>query len=148
MVPGLVRSSRGCTKALKNFGPGRPGKEIPMIKIKRVFDPFEPGDGTRFLVDRLWPRGMKKGSFKMDAWLKSAAPSDALRRWFGHDPQKRDEFLDRYFAELDAVREAIEPIIEAAARGDVTLLYSARDTENNNAVALRKYIEERIGFRP
>lgn len=117
-----------------------------MIKIKRVYDPIEPGDGTRFLVDRLWPRGMKKGSFAMEAWLKEAAPSDALRRWLAHDPQKWDEFVKRYFAELDAGREALAPIIEAAAKGDVTLLYSARDTENNNAAALRKYIEERTGF--
>lgn len=117
-----------------------------MIKIKRVYDPFEPSDGTRFLVDRFWPRGMRKGSLKMQAWLREAAPSDGLRRWFAHDPQKWDEFVVRYFAELEAGREGIAPIIEAAAKGDVTLLYSARDTENNNAAALKKYIEKLSGF--
>ena len=118
-----------------------------MIKIKRVYDSSEPGDGPRFLVDRFWPRGMKKESIGMEGWLKEAAPSGGLCRWFGHDPQKWDEFRERYFAELDGGRQALAPIIEAAAKGDVTLLYSARDTGNNNAVALRKYIEERIGLR-
>lgn len=119
-----------------------------MIRTKRVYDPIEPGDGARFLVDRLWPRGIRKESLKMDAWLKDASPSDALRRWFGHDPQKLDEFRERYFAELDGQRQALTPIIEAAAKGDVTLLYSARDTEMNNAVALKKYLEERTGPPP
>jgi uncharacterized protein YeaO (DUF488 family) len=116
-----------------------------MVGVKRVYDPAEPGDGIRFLVERLWPRGVRKESLKMDAWLKEAAPSDALRRWFGHDPQKWEEFRERYFAELSGRREALQPIIEAAERGDVTLLYSARDRENNNAVALREYIEALIG---
>ncbi|MCL5406100.1 MAG: DUF488 domain-containing protein [Deltaproteobacteria bacterium] len=114
-----------------------------MIKTKRVYDPCEPADGIRFLVERLWPRGIKKEALRMDAWLKEAAPSGALRRWFGHDPEKWDEFRKRYFAELDSKGEVLTPIIEAAAKGDVTLLYSARDTANNNAVALRKYLEER-----
>ena len=72
-----------------------------MIKVKRVYEPSDSGDGTRFLVERLWPRGMKKESLHMEAWLKDVAPSDALRRWFGHDPAKWNEFRDRYFAELD-----------------------------------------------
>jgi uncharacterized protein YeaO (DUF488 family) len=83
---------------------------------------------------------MKKQSLNMEAWLKDVAPSDSLRRWFGHDPQKWIEFQERYFAELDAKGDALRPIIEAAESGDVTLLYSARDTEHNNAVALKKYI--------
>jgi uncharacterized protein YeaO (DUF488 family) len=116
---------------------------MSMIKTKRVYDPCEPADGIRFLVERLWPRGIKKEALRMDAWLKEAAPSGALRRWFGHDPEKWDEFRKRYFAELDSKGEVLTPIIEAAAKGDVTLLYSARDTANNNAVALRKYLEER-----
>jgi uncharacterized protein YeaO (DUF488 family) len=115
-----------------------------MIEIKRVYDPSEPGDGTRFLVERLWPRGIGKEALAMEAWLKDVAPSDALRRWFAHDPQKWDEFRKRYFAELDEKREVLIPIIEAAVKGDVTLLFSARDTKNNNAVALRQYIEERM----
>ncbi len=115
-----------------------------MIKVKRVYEPSDSGDGTRFLVERLWPRGMKKESLHMEAWLKDVAPSDALRRWFGHDPAKWIEFERRYFAELDSRPEALQPIIEAANRGDVTLLYSAHDTEHNNAVALKKYIEVRV----
>lgn len=114
-----------------------------MIKVKRVYEPSEPGDGHRFLVERLWPRGMKKESLHMEAWLKDVAPSDTLRRWFAHDPQKWGEFQDRYFAELDARGEALRPIIEAGEKGNVTLLYSAHDIEHNNAVALKKYIEKR-----
>jgi len=112
-----------------------------MIKLKRVYEPSEPDDGARFLVERLWPRGMKRQSLDMEAWLKEAAPSDNLRRWFGHDPQKWIEFQERYFAELDTRPEALRPIIEAAESGDATLLYSARDTEHNNAAALKKYID-------
>ena len=115
-----------------------------MIRTKRVYEPSEPGDGARFLVERLWPRGMKKESLHIEAWLKDAAPSNGLRRWFAHDPAKWTEFQERYFAELDAGREALRPIIEAAGRGDVTLVYSARDTEHNNAIALKKHLEERV----
>jgi len=111
-----------------------------MIKVKRVYEPCEPDDGARFLVERLWPRGMKKQSLNMQAWLKDVAPSDNLRRWFEHDPQKWEEFQERYRAELDGRPEALRPLIEAARSGNITLLYSARDTEHNNAVALKKYI--------
>ncbi|MGC9195850.1 MAG: DUF488 domain-containing protein [Syntrophobacteraceae bacterium] len=117
-----------------------------MIKVKRVYEPYEPGDATRFLVERLWPRGIKKEALPMEAWLKEAAPSEELRRWFAHDPQKWDEFSQRYFKELDAAKKALTPLLEAAAKGDVTLLYSARDTQNNNAVALKKYIEQRVHY--
>ncbi len=117
-----------------------------MVKVKRVYEPYESGDGTRFLVERLWPRGMKKESLHMEAWLKDAAPSDTLRRWFGHDPQKWGEFQDLYFAELDTRRQALRTIIDAAGQGNVTLLYSAHDTEHNNAVALKKYIEQSSGL--
>jgi len=113
-----------------------------MITIKRVYDRPEPTDGTRFLVERLWPRGMKKDTLRLDGWLKEVAPSDALRRWFGHDPAKWQEFQRRYFAELDSKPEAWQPILKAAQRGNVTLLYSARDTEHNNAVALKAYAEK------
>ncbi len=114
-----------------------------MIKVKRVYENSEPDDGVRFLVERLWPRGMKKESLHMKAWLKDVAPTNDLRRWFGHDPEKWTEFERRYFAELDARDEVLQPIIEAAKRGEVTLLYSAHDTERNNAVALKEYIEAR-----
>ena len=115
-----------------------------MIKIKRVYEPFDARDGVRFLVERLWPRGMRKDSLRMDGWLKDVAPSAALRRWFGHDPAKWDAFRRRYAAELDDQSEAWQPILEAAQRGDVTLLYSSHDTEHNNAVALRAYLEQQL----
>jgi uncharacterized protein YeaO (DUF488 family) len=111
-----------------------------MIRIKRVYDPPDHADGTRFLVERLWPRGMKKEALHLDGWLKEVAPSDALRRWFGHDPAKWEEFQGRYFAELEDKPAAWQPILEAARQGNVTLLYSARDTERNNAVALKAYL--------
>ncbi len=118
-----------------------------MIKIKRVYEKSVPDDGTRFLVERLWPRGMKKESLHMEAWLKDVAPSNDLRKWFGHDPAKWADFQKRYFDELDENPEAIQPIIEAARKGEVTLLYSAHDLEHNNAVALKNYISKRLKTR-
>ncbi len=115
-----------------------------MIKTKRVYESAEPGDGTRFLVERLWPRGMRKEALHMDAWLKDVAPSDELRRWFGHDPAKWSAFRERYFAELQSRSEVIQPIVEAARLGNVTLLYSAHVTEHNNAVALKEYLEKHL----
>ncbi|MDQ3829852.1 MAG: DUF488 family protein [Candidatus Tectomicrobia bacterium] len=113
-----------------------------MIQVKRVYDRPEPADGARFLVERLWPRGVKKTALPLSGWLKEVAPSDALRRWFGHDPAKWEEFQRRYFAELDSRPEAWHAILEAARRGHVTFLYSARDTEHNNAVALKTSVED------
>jgi uncharacterized protein YeaO (DUF488 family) len=112
-----------------------------MIKIKRVYEEAAPQDGTRFLVERLWPRGMKKAALAMDGWLKEVAPSTALRQWFGHDPQRWEEFKRRYFAELDAAPAAWAPIQAAAHAGTVTLLYSAHDTTHNGALALQEYLE-------
>jgi uncharacterized protein YeaO (DUF488 family) len=112
-----------------------------VITVKRVYDPSTPEDGARFLVERLWPRGIKKASLPMDAWLKDVAPSAALRRWFGHDSAKWEAFRQCYFAELDDKPEAWRPLVEAARRGPVTLLYSARTTAHNNAVALKQYLE-------
>lgn len=114
------------------------------IKVKRVYEPAEAGDGVRFLVDRLWPRGIKKERLQIEAWLKDAAPSNDLRHWYGHDPAKWDEFRRRYAAELDANPDAWQPIVAAARRGDVTLLYSTREETRNNAVALREYVEGRL----
>jgi uncharacterized protein YeaO (DUF488 family) len=111
-----------------------------MIRLKRVYDDPARTDGKRFLVERLWPRGVKKESLQADAWLKEVAPSSELRKWFAHDPKKWAEFRRRYFAELDRNPEAWRPILTAAGRGAVTLLYSAHDTENNNAVALQEYL--------
>jgi len=116
-----------------------------MIRVKRVYEPSAPDDGARFLVDRLWPRGMKREALQLDGWLKEVAPSDTLRRWFGHDPKKWEEFRRRYFVELDGRPEAWRLILEAARRGKVTLLYGARDTEHNNAVALGAYLRDKVG---
>jgi uncharacterized protein YeaO (DUF488 family) len=116
---------------------------MPVIKIKRAYDPPAASDGTRFLVDRLWPRGVKKENLPMKEWLKNVAPSQELRQWFGHDPARWHEFQRRYFAELDRTPEALAPIQEAARHGDVTLLYSAKDQEHNDAVALQAYLSER-----
>src|SRR6516164_5900398 len=111
-----------------------------MIKLKRVYDPAAAADGKRFLVERLWPRGVKKTDLKMDAWLKDVAPSTTLRQWFNHDPGKWKEFQRRYSLELKSHADAIEPLLEAA-RGTVTLLYSSHDQEHNNAVVLKHYLE-------
>jgi uncharacterized protein YeaO (DUF488 family) len=114
---------------------------MSVLNTKRVYERPARADGERFLVERLWPRGMKKEALAMKAWLKDIAPSDALRRWFAHDPAKWDEFRRRYFAELAERGDALRPILDASARGNVTLLYSAHDTEHNNAVALKEYLE-------
>ncbi len=119
-------------------------KGTAMLKIKRVYEKAEASDGTRFLVERLWPRGMKKEALKMTAWLKDVAPSADLRNWFGHDPLKWSEFQKRYQAELKSRAEAWNPILQAAQQGDVTLLYSAHDSEHNNALALKKFLEKKI----
>ena len=115
-----------------------------MVQIKRVYDPAERSDGTRFLVERLWPRGLKKELLKMEAWLKNVAPSGDLRRWFNHDPAKWKEFQRRYRKELDANPEAWQPILKAGRKGKVTLIYSARDTDHNNAVVLAEYLKEHL----
>lgn len=112
------------------------------LTIKRVYEAVQPGDGTRFLVERLWPRGVKKEGLQMKAWLKEATPSPELRKWFAHDPAKWQEFQKRYRAELKAHPEAWKPIIKAAEHGDVTLLYSARDPEHNSALLIKSFVEE------
>jgi uncharacterized protein YeaO (DUF488 family) len=114
-----------------------------MIRAKRIYDPVVPEDGRRLLVDRLWPRGIKKAEARIARWLKEVAPSDGLRKWFKHDSAKWAEFQRRYFEELDAKPEAWEPLLDEAAAGDITLLFSARDTEHNNAVALQSYLAKR-----
>ena len=115
-----------------------------MIKLKRVYQPASRDDGTRILVERLWPRGIRKEELKLDTWLKDVAPSDGLRRWFGHEPKKWNGFRDRYFGELDADPQIWESVAKAARRGRVTLIYSSHDTEHNNAVALKDYLEDKI----
>lgn len=114
-----------------------------MIRIKRTYDPAEPRDGRRFLVERLWPRGMKKESLIMEAWLKEVAPSTELRKWFGHQPERWTEFQKRYRQELRANPDAWRGLLEASKRGTVTLLYSAHDTEHNGAIVLRDFLVAR-----
>lgn len=115
-----------------------------MIKTKRVYEEPEAADGTRYLVDRLWPRGLSKTSLKMDGWRKEVAPSQALRRWFHEDPEDWNEFRRKYFAELDANPDTWAALADAARHGSITLIYSARDREHNNAVALAEYLEKQI----
>jgi uncharacterized protein YeaO (DUF488 family) len=118
----------------------RRGSGRAMITLKRAYDPISRADGTRFLVERLWPRGVAKAKLRVDAWLKEVGPSTELRKWFGHDPHKWSEFRRRYFRELDSRPEAWQPILSAARLGRVTLVYSSRDTQHNNAVALQEYL--------
>lgn len=114
-----------------------------MIRTKRVYEPSSKDDGKRFLVERLWPRGVKKQALHMEAWVKDAAPSHALRRWFNHDAAKWLEFQRRYRKELGQRPESCRSLLDAADRGDVTLLFSSHDTEHNNALALKQYLDER-----
>ncbi len=115
-----------------------------MIQTKRVYEPPARSDGVRFLVERLWPRGLRKEDLDARAWLKDVAPSTELRKWFSHDPAKWNEFKKRYKAELDKEPDAWQPILNAARDGTVTLLYSSHDTEHNNAVALQEYLESKL----
>ena len=115
-----------------------------MIRLKRVYEDAEADDGVRFLVERLWPRGMRKDDLVINDWLKDVAPSVSLRRWFSHDPNKWKRFQQRYRQELDENPDAWKILLEAARRGNVTLLYSARDTEHNSALLLKSFLEEQM----
>jgi uncharacterized protein YeaO (DUF488 family) len=111
------------------------------IRVKRIYDPPDTRDGARVLVDRLWPRGVRKNEAKLTLWLKEIAPSDDLRRWFGHDPARFAEFSRRYRAELSANKEAISRLKDLVKAGPVTLLYGAHDEEHNNARVLADYLK-------
>ena len=113
------------------------------IQIKRVYDEPSAADGTRILIDRLWPRGLSKAKAQVDLWLKDIAPSTPLRQWFGHDPGKWEEFKKRYKDELDHNSEAVAQLRALLAQGTVTLLYGAKDKEHNDAVVLQEYVEKR-----
>jgi len=116
-----------------------------MIKTVRVYD-TSIESGYRILVDRLWPRGVSKEDAKLDLWLKEIGPSNELRKWFGHNPERWNEFKEKFFSELDEKKELLEQIIIKAREGDVILLFGAKDEEHNNAVALKEYIESRMGM--
>lgn len=115
------------------------------LRLKRAYQPAEPGDGRRVLVDRIWPRGVSKAEAHIDLWLKEVAPTTALRKWFGHKPERWPEFRVRYRAELEA-NPAVEPLRQAMAEGPVTLVYGAKDEQHNQAVVLAEYLEP--GRRP
>jgi len=110
------------------------------MQTKRVYDPFTKKDGIRVLVDRVWPRGMTKERLQADLWLKDAAPSTALRKWFGHDRSRWEEFKNRYFSELNAKPEVVKQLRELAAKGRLPLLFSTRDSQYNQAVVLKEYL--------
>lgn len=116
-----------------------------MLKLKRAYEPAAQNDGKRFLVERLWPRGVKKDVLRLDAWVKDVAPSPELRKWYSHEVKKWPEFQKRYRGELSQNSEAWIPILQAAQRGTVTLIYAAHDTKHNSAAVLRGYLEKRIG---
>jgi len=115
-----------------------------MIKIKRAYEDPAKTDGRRFLVDRVWPRGVKKADLALEAWQKDVAPSANLRKWFQHDAAKWNEFQKRYDAELDGNSAAWEPLLDAARKGTITLVYGARDEEHNQAVALKAYLDRKL----
>ncbi len=112
-----------------------------MIRIKRAYEPASDTDGTRILVDRLWPRGISKERAKIDRWAKELAPSTALRQWFGHDPARWSEFQKRYKKELQASGEALREIARLAQRGTVTFVFGARDEQHNEAVVLQDVVQ-------
>ncbi len=115
-----------------------------MIRLHRVYDHTNAPKGNAYLVERLWPRGIKKQELQVKAWLKDVAPSTELRKWFAHDPSKWAEFRKRYFAELHSHPESWASLLAAARRGSVVLFYSSKDEEHNNAVALKKYLESKL----
>jgi uncharacterized protein YeaO (DUF488 family) len=125
---------------------GRDNK--PVFRLKRAYDPAAPQDGIRFLVERLWPRGIKKTELQITGWIKEVAPSTELRQWFSHDAGKWREFRARYFRELEANPAAWEPLLDAARTGPVTLVYSSRDQQHNNAVALKEFLESHTRRKP
>lgn len=118
-----------------------------MIRVKRAYEETAAGDGKRFLVDRLWPRGVSKEKLALTAWVKDAAPSNELRQWYHHDLAQWEEFRRRYTSELEANPEAWKPLAEAARKRTVTLLYSSQHTDRNNAVVLKEFLEMQVGKR-
>jgi uncharacterized protein YeaO (DUF488 family) len=110
------------------------------IRLRRVYDEATGSDGSRVLVDRMWPRGKSKDDLRIDAWCKDIAPGNELRKWFNHEPEKWEEFKQRYFHELDSKPDLVKGILDLAEGGMLTLVYSSRDEERNNAVALKEYL--------
>ncbi|MGC2571319.1 MAG: DUF488 family protein [Candidatus Nitrosopolaris sp.] len=115
-----------------------------MIKIERIYDNPRGNNNFRILLDRLWPRGLSKDEVKVNLWQKDIAPSNSLRKWFGHDDQKWNEFKRRYFKELDKNVDSVKQILDKVNEGSITLLYGSKEEKFNNAVALKEYLEEKI----
>lgn len=141
IVPERVREELGdgAGKTRKRSGGKGAGKAV-RVGLKRVYEPREKSDGTRVLVERLWPRGLTKERAGVDVWMKEVSPSPALRKWYGHDPAKWEEFQRRYRKELAANAEAVEELRRLAREGPVTLVYAASDQERNSAAVLRAYL--------
>ncbi len=114
------------------------------IRTKRIYDPVDPDDGTRILVDGIWPRGVRKEDARISRWLREVAPSKALRQWFGHDPQRWEAFRQRYRSELAAVPECLRELMTIARQGPLTLVFAARDREHNQAVVLQEVLLEEL----
>ena len=110
------------------------------IRVKRIYESPNPDDGFRLLIDRLWPRGIKKEQAKIGLWLKEIAPSDSLRKWFNHEPEKWEEFKRRYSKELDRKQDLVDQLSQHVKKGKVTFLFGAKDESYNNAIALREYL--------
>ena len=125
---------------LNNFKDRQPS----MIKIERIYNNPRGNKSFRILVDRLWPRGLSKDKVKVDLWQKDIAPSNSLRKWFGHDEEKWNEFKRRYFKELDKNVDSVNEILDKVNDGSITLLYGSKEEKFNNAVALKEYLEEKI----
>jgi len=121
-----------------------PRTRPPQIRTKRAYAPPEPADGFRVLVDRLWPRGLSRDQLKLDLWAREAAPSDALRKWFGHRAERWNEFARRYVAELEKDPASWRPLLEHAQAGTVTLVFSARDESHNNASVLAEFLASKL----
>jgi uncharacterized protein YeaO (DUF488 family) len=142
-VQRIERMGRSFTNRPGKMVGARRGKGLTAIKVRRVYESREPSDGTRVLVDRLWPRGLTKEAAAVDHWMRDLAPSTALRKWFGHDPARWDEFRRRYAAELREREALLEELRELARHGPVTLVFGARDERHNDAVALLEILASR-----
>lgn len=120
--------------------------DSPVIRLERAYDQPSSDGGPRFLVDRIWPRGVSREELELEAWVREVAPSDELRDWFDHDPERWDEFRERYAGELEGKPDSWRPLLDALdEHGRITLVYGAKDREHNNAVALRDFLANRAG---
>ncbi len=146
VAAGVLRKMRQEQMRAPAKQPKQRRQRRPTIRVKRVYEPPSNADGHRVLVDRLWPRGLSREAAKLDEWLKEVAPSDGLRKWYGHDPERWPEFVRRYHQELEAHRPLIDKL--SGSHGVLTLLYAAKDTEHNNAVALHEFLNRPSKRRP